>query len=123
MAERFGFSEWLTQGYCTEDMLGLVCLMLYADDEDIRTRCRMLMDVLAFDLAINGFRGHLPTTHGRVYARAILEPDYEDCSAVMRLLFDEGGTEGGMNPCAVMLAACGYTCPAAVRAAYRSAEG
>ena len=30
--ERFGFSEWLTQGYYMEDMLGLVCLMLYADE-------------------------------------------------------------------------------------------
>ena len=121
--ERFGFSEWLTQGYYMEDMLGLVCLMLYADEPEIRTRCRMLMDLLAFDLAVNGFRGHLPTTHGRVYARFIIEPDFEDCSPVMRLLFDEGCIENGLSSCAVMLAACGYECPAAIRAAYRSVKG
>ncbi len=118
--ERFGFSEWLTQGYYMEDMLGLVCLMLYADEPEIRTRCRMLIDVLVFDLAVNGFRGHLPTTHGRVYTRFIIEPDYEDCSAVMRLLFDEGFIEDGMSNCAVMLAACGYDCPPAIRAAYHT---
>ncbi len=121
--ERFGFSEWLTQGYYMEDILGLVCLMLYADENDIRTRCRMLIDLLVFDLAVNGFRGHLPTTHGRVYTRFIIEPDYEDCSAVMRLLFDEGHIEGGISNCAVMLASCGYTCPAAIRAAYQSVDG
>lgn len=121
--ERFGFSEWLTQGYYMEDMLGLVCLMLYADEQEIRIRCRMLIDMLAFDLAVNGFHGHLPTTHGRVYARFILEPDYEDCSPVMRLLFDEDPDKAGMSSCAVMLAACGYTCPAVIREAYRRQNG
>ncbi|MBR3642325.1 MAG: hypothetical protein IKN57_02340 [Parasporobacterium sp.] len=121
--ERFGFSEWLTQGYYMEDILGLVCLMIYADEEEIRTRCRMLTDLLIFDLAVNGFKGHLPTTHGRVYTRFIIEPDYEDCSAVMRLLFDEGCIEEGLCSCAVMLAACGYVCPEAVRAAYHSVGG
>lgn len=121
--ERFGFSEWLTQGYYMEDMLGLVCLMIYADEETIRTRCRMLIDLLVLDLAVNGFHGHLPTTHGRVYTRFIIEPDYEDCSGVMRLLFDEGHIEDTMNPCAVMLATCGYECPKAIRAAYTQAQG
>ena len=121
--ERFGFSEWLTQGYYMEDILGLVCLMIYADEPEIRRRCRTLIDLLAFDLAVNGFKGHLPTTHGRVYARFIIEPDYEDCSAVMRLLFDEGCTEEGLCCSAVMLAACGYTCPEAIRAAYHSVDG
>ena len=121
--ERFGFSEWLTQGYYMDDMLGLVCLMIYADEEDIRVRCRMLIDTLAFDLAAHGFHGHLPTTHGRVYTRFIIEPEYEDCSAVMRLLFDEGYIEDSVSPCAVMLAACGYTCPAAIYEAYHSVKG
>ena len=94
-----------------EDILGLVCLMVYADEPEIRVRCRMLIDLLAFDLAVNGFQGHLPTTHGRVYTRFIIEPDYEDCSAVMRFLFDEETKEAGMSNCAVMLAACGYGMP------------
>lgn len=29
-----------------DDMLGLVNLMIYADEADIRTRCRMLIDML-----------------------------------------------------------------------------
>lgn len=120
--ERFGFSEWLTQGYYMEDMLGLVDLMIYADEEDIRTRCRMLIDMLVFDLAVNHFEGHLPTTHGRVYTRFIIDPDYEDCSAVMALLFDRGCMDFVSN-CAVMLAANGYTCPQAILAAAAAPQG
>lgn len=121
--QRFGFSEWLTQGYYMEDMLGLVCLMIYADEEDIRVRCRMLIDMLAFDLAVNGFKGHLPTTHGRVYTRPILDPDQEDCAAVMNLLFDTGSTTDAMSSCSIMLAACGYVCPQAIALAARCDEG
>ena len=120
--ERFGFSEWLTQGYYMDDMLGLVNLMIYADEADIRTRCRMLIDMLVFDLAVNHFEGHLPTTHGRVYTRFIIEPDYEDCSAVMALLFDKGYA-GTMSNCAVMLAANGYVCPKAILAAAAAPTG
>ncbi len=120
--ERFGFSEWLTQGYYMDDMLGLINLMLYAEKEEIRTRCRMLIDMLVFDLAVNHFQGHLPTTHGRVYTRFIIDPDFEDCSAVMALLFDRGFGES-LSPCAVMLAAAGYTPPRAVLAAAGDPEG
>lgn len=120
--ERFGFSEWLTQGYYMDDILGLVNLMLYADEEEIRTRCRMLIDMLVFDLAVNHFEGHLPTTHGRVYTRFIIDPDFEDCSPVMAYLFDQGFS-GTVSCCGIMLAACGYVCPRAIRAASETPSG
>ena len=119
---RFGFSEWLTQGYYMDDILGLVNLMIYADEEEIRNDCRMLIDTLALDLAVHGFRGHLPVTHGRVYAGFIIDPDQEDCSQAMRLFFGEGSREG-LCGAAVMLAACGYDCPDAIVNAYRSCRG
>lgn len=121
--ERFGFSEWLTQGYYLEDILGLICLTIYAEDESIRTRAKMLIDMLIYDIAVNSLHGHMPTTHGRVYARFIIEPDYEDCTALMRLCWDEGYIESGMCECAVMLAACGYECPAAIREAAKNEGG
>ena len=118
---RFGFAEWLTQGYYMDDILGLVNLMVYAEDEDIRIRSRMLIDLLAFDLAVHGFHGHLPTTHGRVYTDFIIEPDHEDCSHLMRFLFDEGSNEG-LCGAAVMLAAVDYRCPRAIVNAYHQRE-
>ena len=118
---RFGFAEWLTQGYYMEDILGLVNLMVYADDEDIRERSRMVIDLLVLDLALHGFHGHLPTTHGRVYTDFIIEPDHEDCSHLMRFLFDEGSNEG-LCGAAVMLAAVDYRCPEAILNIYGQKE-
>lgn len=118
---RFGFAEWLTQGYYMDDILGLCNLMIYAEEEDIRVRSRMLVDMLLYDLAIHGFHGHLPTTHGRVYTAFIIEPDNEDCSAMMRFLFNEGSTSG-LCGAAVMLAANGYECPPVILEAYESGK-
>lgn len=115
---RFGFAEWLTQGYYMDDILGLVNLMIYAEDEDIRVQSRMIVDLLVFDLAVHGFHGHLPTTHGRVYTDFIIEPDHEDCSHLMRFLFDEGSNDG-LCGAAVMLASVGYQCPEAFKEIYR----
>lgn len=121
--ERFGFSEWLTQGYYTDDILGLLGLMAYAEEASIRTRCRMLIDMLMFDLAVNGFKGHLPTTHGRVYTRFIIEPAYEAVSSLMKLYFDEGDISRGMNECAVLMASYGYECPKAIVEVAKSVKG
>ena len=118
---RFGFAEWLTQGYYMDDILGLVNLMIYAQDEDIREKSRMIIDLLVFDLAIHGFKGHLPTTHGRVYTDFIIEPDHEDCSHLMRFLFDEGSNEG-LCGAAVMLAAVDYRIPQAILNVYHQKE-
>lgn len=118
---RFGFAEWLTQGYYMDDILGLVNLMIYAQDEDIREKSRMIIDLLVFDLAIHGFKGHLPTTHGRVYTDFIIEPDHEDCSHLMRFLFDEGSNES-LCGAAVMLAAVDYRIPQAILNVYQQKE-
>ena len=119
---RFGFSEWLCQGYYLEDILGLICLTLYAEEEAVRERSKMLIDTMIYDFAVNGFKGHLPTTHGRVYTRFIIEPEHEGNTAVMRYLFDEGVLTD-MNDCVIMLASCGYFCPPAIRAAYYGVNG
>lgn len=114
---RFGFSEWLCQGYYMDDILGLVNLMMFAPEENLRAKSKTLISLLCLDLAVHGFRGHLPVTHGRVYTDFIIEPDHEDCSQLMRFLFDEGSCEG-LCGAAVMLAAVNYDCPQVIRSIY-----
>ncbi len=114
---RFGYAEWLTQGYYMDDILGLINLTVFARDEDVRVQSKMMIDLIVLDLALHGFHGHLPTTHGRVYAGFILNPDLEDCSNAMRYLFDEGSVSGLCGG-AVMLAANGYVCPGALYELY-----
>lgn len=118
---RFGFSEWLTQGYYMDDILGLCNLTKYAPDEDIRSDSLTLIHLLCYDLALHGFKGHLPTTHGRVYTDFIIEPDHEDCSQMLRFLFGEGSHEG-LCGAAVMLACLNYECPPVIRKVYESRE-
>ncbi len=113
---RLGFSEWLAQGYYMADITGLAGLMHYADEDDIRLRCKMIVDMLMFDMAVNGFYGNLPTSHGRVYAGPLLNPKQEECSSVMAYAWGEGNREGSLSSCTALLAMYGYTCPAAIRA-------
>jgi len=91
--------------------------MHYADEADIRLQCTMLIDMLMFDMAINGFHGHLPGTHGRVYTAPLMSPDYEECSSLMDYAWGEGNNEGALSNCAALLAVYGYTCPKAIQAA------
>jgi len=111
---RFGFSEWLTQGYYMEDIMALIGLYFYAEEADIRVRSQLLIDMLLFDMAVNGFKGHLPTTHGRVYAPAIIDPDMEDNTPVMALMWDEGTITSELSNCGALMAAYDYQCPKAI---------
>ena len=117
---RFGFSEWLAQGYYMADIVALAGLMHYADEEDIRLRCKMIIDMLMFDMAVNSFHGNLPGTHGRVYTGPLLNPRQEECSSVMAYAWGEGNSEGMLSNCTALLAMYGYECPAAIRAAGQS---
>ncbi len=114
--KRFGFSEWLAQGYYSEDILALLGLMHYAQEEDLRLQSRMLIDLLLFDMAVNGFRGHLPGTHGRVYTAPLMSQKHEDCSSVMAYAWGEGTMDGMLSNCAALLAVYGYACPEAIQA-------
>ncbi|MGI5899091.1 MAG: hypothetical protein ACOX8S_04105 [Christensenellales bacterium] len=111
---RFGFSEWLTNGYYCEDILAMLGLMIYADEEDLRLRCRMIVDTLLFDVAVNGFKGYLCGTHGRVYARTLVDPDTQGITPVMGLSWGEGYMDGGLSDCATMMAIYDYKCPDAI---------
>jgi len=64
---RFGFSEFHSNVYFNEDMPPLVNLVDFAEDEEIRTRAALVLDVMAFDMASNFFRGNFATAHGRTY--------------------------------------------------------
>lgn len=64
---RFGFSEFHSNVYFDEDMPPLVNLVDFADEESIRIRAAMILDVLAFDMIGNYYKGLFATTHGRTY--------------------------------------------------------
>ena len=62
---RFGFSEWHSDIYLEEDLMALLNLVEFAQDNDTATKAAMLVDILAFDFANNYFKGIYATTNGR----------------------------------------------------------
>lgn len=64
---RYGFSEWHSNVYFNEDIPALINLVDYAEDEEVRQGARMVLDIIAVDLATNMFRGTFATTAGRTY--------------------------------------------------------
>jgi len=68
----FGFSEWHSNVYFQEDMPPLINLADFAEDEVIATKAAMIMDMMAFDMAMNYYHGLFATTHGRTYPSKLL---------------------------------------------------
>lgn len=64
---RYGFSEWHSNVYFNEDIPALLNLVDFAADEEIRQGARMVLDIVAVDLATNMFQGTFATTAGRTY--------------------------------------------------------
>ena len=69
---RFGLSEWHSNVYFNEDMPALINLVDFAQEPAIATKAAMLLDLIAFDFAMNHYRGLYATTHGRTYPDHLL---------------------------------------------------
>ncbi len=70
---RFGFSEWHSNVYFNEDIPALVNLADFAEDPIIRTKAAAVLDIVAFDLLNNMYKGHFATVHGRTYESKFLD--------------------------------------------------
>ncbi|MEZ5176874.1 MAG: hypothetical protein R2746_00945 [Acidimicrobiales bacterium] len=86
---RFGFSEWLSNVYWNEDMLGLLLLAEFADDDALARKASMLLDVAFVELAGHLQRGTFGATHGRSYQKDKLNGRDEDTFSTAKLAFDE----------------------------------
>ena len=111
---RFGFCEWLSNNYYHEDMLSVSLLYCLADDEEIRTKAAMVIDLIFFDMALNSFKGVFGSSHGRTYCQNITNT--RDGSFVLRSLFLGIGDEDlVMSPAAVQLACAEYAVAEPIR--------
>lgn len=101
---RFGFSEWHSGTYYTEDLAPLVNLVDFAEDQQIATQAAALIDLIAFDFANNYFGGLFATTMGRVYddsrrgTSAADPPQLDSTSRSAWLLLGLGDIEDFQNP-------------------------
>ena len=85
---RFGFSEWLSNVYWNEDLMGVLLLAEFADDPEIARLASMTLDVMFVELAGHVQQGTFGSTHGRSYQKDKLNGRDEDTFSVVKMVFD-----------------------------------
>ncbi len=115
---KFGFSEWLSNCYFEEDLLALINLYDFSEDEDVKEKAGKLIDIVLLELALHSFQGVLATTHGRTYSRWITSGRSEPTAQISWLLFGKGELYSGpglyhtgTNFALISFATSGYQCP------------
>lgn len=86
---RFGFAEWHSNVYYQKDLTPLLTLIEFADDEEIRQRATVILDVLLYDMATHTIRGAFGATHGRSYKKDKMTRRHDDTWGGVKLLFDQ----------------------------------
>ncbi len=109
---RLGFSEWHSNVYFNEDIPPLVNMVDFAEDETVRTKSAMVLDVIAFDMACNYYRGCFATTHGRTYQRNLGRGIRDSTRESAYILLGLGAAESTNNFSGAFLATSeGYAPP------------
>ncbi len=119
---RTGFSEWLSNVYYDEDLVALLALVDFAQDDEIRRRAEMVTDLVLFDLALHQFRGVFASTHGRSYENSKKWAAEESTTDTSRLLFGTGSFARRENMSAICFALSRYRLPAAIAAVAADVE-
>ncbi|MCL2832302.1 MAG: hypothetical protein FWD78_03955 [Treponema sp.] len=111
---KFGYSEWLSNGYYGEDLLALALVWGLAKDGDLKKKAGLLIELTLFDIAVNAFNGTMGATNGRAYAAPTMLPDQPAISAICKIFWGEG-SYGAVSLGGVALAVFDYQCSAAVK--------
>ncbi|GHV86768.1 hypothetical protein AGMMS50255_0640 [Spirochaetia bacterium] len=111
---RLGYSEWLSNGYYSEDLLALAIVYGLSEKEDLRKDAGKLIEVTLFDVAVNSFDGLMGASNGRAYVSPTLRPELGGTSSIAKLFWGEGSYEA-VSLGTVALAVFDYRCSAAVK--------
>lgn len=113
---RYGFSEWYSNVYYTEDLEALVALAEFADDPELATLGTIGADLVLYDIAGHTLRGAFGVTHGRSYKKDKMTALDEDTWDVSKLVFDSADEDHRSQLSAVFLASATRYRPPAVLA-------
>jgi len=104
MRFKSGFSEWLSNVYYDEDWSPLLNLIDFAEDEELRERAKMIIDLSLFDMVLNSFRGVFGSTHGRSYEQNKKWATLEGTADTAKLIFGTGAFSAYDNMSAAFFA-------------------
>lgn len=112
---RFGFAEWLSNGYFDEDLLALLNLYDFAADPAIRRKAGMLIDLLLLEIALHQHQGVLACTHGRTYVPFLLDGSHAPTTAIAWMVFGLGTPVHRTNFTLAALCTSAYRCPEVIQ--------
>jgi hypothetical protein len=116
MRFRSGFSEWLSHVYYDEDLVALLSLYDFAEDEEIKNRAEIVIDLILLDISLNSFKGVFGSTHGRAYENTKKWASNEGTTDTSKLLFGMGIFSGFDNMSSIAFALSGYRSPTVIDA-------
>lgn len=122
---RLGFVEWHSDVYYAKDVVALLTLAEFAEDDSIVTKASSLLDLFLFDLALHTLRGNNGVTHGRSYMKDKSTAFDQDVFGTVKLLFDQTDAEypSTTDAGAVLLSRAGrYRMPEVIRRVATSDE-
>jgi hypothetical protein len=102
MRFKTGFNEWLSHVYYDEDLAALLSLNDFCEDDEIRQKSTMIIDLILLDMVLNQYQGVFGSTHGRSYEGPKKWAVHEATIDTMKLLFGQGiySVSGNMTaPC------------------------
>ena len=111
---KFGYSEWLSNGYYGEDLLALVVVWGLGKDEDLVKKAGLLIELTLFDIALNAYNGAMGASNGRAYTAPTMRPEMTAINPVCKLYWGEGSYET-VSLGAVAMAVFDYQCSQAVK--------
>ncbi|TDF94379.1 hypothetical protein [Paenibacillus piri] len=86
----YGYMEWHSNTYYEEDMLALLNLHDFGEENGyLRILARQLLDLTVAIMASHSYKGVMATTHGRSYEDSIIHPELESMSHLNWLLFGQ----------------------------------
>lgn len=100
---RWGFSEWDSNVYYTEDLGAVLNLAQYAGDPVVARAAAIVADLMFFDMFVDVHHGVYGTSHGRSYAKDVMTGRDDSTSDIITMITGIGqfGGSGGMDSTAL----------------------
>ncbi len=84
---KYGFIEWHSNTYYEEDIVPLVMLVDFSDDNLMIEKSKMVLDLLFLDMAMHSYKGYFVATSGRCYELQKKDVNAHEVSDIMSFAF------------------------------------
>jgi hypothetical protein len=96
MRWKYGFTEFFSNVYYTEDIGGMINLINYASDEEITKKMEIIMDLLMYDVASQNINTMFVSASGRAYEHSRKGGPNTTLGNITNYYWGNGNKPGGM---------------------------